>query len=78
MTVTVEAIKSQLLAFPLRDRAELAQFLIRTLQDSDDCDAEPVLDAELSRRVDDIESGAEPGEPADAIFECLRAKYTSR
>ena len=77
MTETAERMKRQLLGFSPRDRAELAHFLIESLDEGQDSDAEPAWDAELSRRLTDIENGLEPGQPAASVFAELRAKYSS-
>ncbi len=77
MTETAERMKTKLLGFSLQDRAELAHFLIESLDVGQDPDAEPAWDAELSRRLTDIENGREPGEPAGSVFAELRAKYSS-
>jgi putative addiction module component (TIGR02574 family) len=77
MTKTAEQMKTQLLGFSLRDRAELARFLIASLDEGQDPDAEPAWDAELSRRLTDIENGLEPGEPAASVFPEMRAKHSA-
>lgn len=77
MTATAERMKRQLLDFSRQDRAELAQFLIESLDEGQDPDAEPAWDAELSQRIADIENGLELGEPATSVFAELRAKYAS-
>jgi putative addiction module component (TIGR02574 family) len=77
MTETAERMKQQLLDLSLRDRAELAHFLIQSLDEGHDLDAEAAWDAELSRRMKDIENGVETGVPADSVFAQLRAKHSS-
>ncbi len=77
MTKPAEKMKAQLLGFSPRDRAELARFLVASLDEGQDPDAEPAWDAELSRRLTDIENGLEPGEPAASVFAELRAKYSA-
>ena len=74
MTETAERMESHLLELSIRDRAELAQFLIQSLDEGDDPNAEAAWDAELSRRMQDIESGVEAGESADSVFEQLRMR----
>lgn len=77
MTETAERMKRRLLGFSARDRAELAHFLIQSLDEGYDSDAEPAWDAELSSRLNDIETGVELGEPAESVFAQLRAKHSS-
>lgn len=48
-------MKQEVLLLPEADRAELARFLIESLDDSDDPDVEAAWDGELSRRVERIE-----------------------
>ena len=77
MTEAAETIRRQLLSLSPRDRAELAEFLIQSLDEGYDSDAEAAWDAELSHRMKDIEQGVEPGEPAASVFAQLRAKHSS-
>ncbi|MCL4203725.1 MAG: addiction module protein [Pirellulaceae bacterium] len=77
MTMTVESIKRQLLALPASDRAELAHFLLHSLSDADETDEESAWDSELSRRLEEIENKVEFGEPAEVVFEELRARYAT-
>jgi putative addiction module component (TIGR02574 family) len=77
MTETAERMKRHLLELSIPDRAELAHFLIQSLDEGDDPHAEATWDDELSSRMKDIESGVEAGESADSVFEQLRKKYSS-
>jgi putative addiction module component (TIGR02574 family) len=60
-----------------QERAELAQFLINSLDgdDDDDADVEAAWDAELARRADGIQQGTAVGTSADQVFTELREKY---
>lgn len=58
------------------DRAALAHFLIRSLDEGSDLDAEAAWDAELARRAEEIRSGRARGEPAEKVFSELRAKHS--
>lgn len=75
MSVTLESLKSQLGVLPSRDRAELAQFLIDSLEPGSDVDAETAWEAELARRVADIRAGRVTGKPADQVFAELRERF---
>jgi putative addiction module component (TIGR02574 family) len=75
MTETAERLKSELSQLSLQERAELAHFLIRSLDEEVDADAEAAWEAELAQRMDEIKSGKAVGEPADKVFAELRAKY---
>ncbi|MFZ1220500.1 MAG: addiction module protein [Chthoniobacterales bacterium] len=61
---------------PEAERADLARFLIQSLDSGSDNDAEIAWDAELERRAGEIKSGRESGEPADKVFSELRAKHS--
>ena len=61
MSGALQGLKSQLSALTVKERAELAQFLLRTLEDAEDEAVEAAWEAELNRRVGEIESGRAPG-----------------
>lgn len=75
MTVAA-ALKQQLLDLPLQDRAELAQYLIESLQGPEvEVSTEPWA-VELQRRVDTIRQHVANGEPAQAVMDRLRRKHS--
>ena len=76
MSETAEQIKGTLMTLSPEDRAELAHFLISSLDDSADADVEAAWDAELECRVTEIESGQAIGKPAEEVFAELRKKYS--
>lgn len=76
MTETAEKIKSELSRLSLQERAELAYFLIRSLDEEVNADAEAAWDAELAQRLEEIKSGKAVGEPADKVFAEIREKYS--
>ena len=76
MTETAEKLKAQLARLSMRERAELAHFLIHSLDEGVDADAEAAWDAELAGRMEDIKTGRAVGEPADKVFAELRKKYS--
>jgi putative addiction module component (TIGR02574 family) len=57
-------------------RAELASFLIYSLDADADRDAERAWDAELQRRGEEIKSGRVKGESAERVFKRLRKKHS--
>lgn len=75
MSEAAEKLKSQLAALAVDDRAALAQYLIRSLDDGPDEDVEAAWDAELARRGHQIESGKATGISADEVFAELRKKH---
>lgn len=76
MTETAEKIKSELSRLSLQERAELAYFLIHSLDEEVNADAEAAWDAELAQRMEEIKSGKAVGEPADKVFAEIREKYS--
>lgn len=75
MSATAERIRTELLNLDETDRAELARFLILSLDEGADNDAGPAWDAELKRRAEEIRNGQALGEPAEKVFSELRAKH---
>ena len=76
MSATAEKLRSELASLSDSERAELAHFLIQSLDRGVDVDAETAWDSELIRRAEEIRSGRASGEPADKVFSELRAKYS--
>jgi putative addiction module component (TIGR02574 family) len=76
MTEAAEQLKPQLLQLPDGDRAALARFLIDSLDEQTDADAEAAWEAELARRAEEIRSGQAQGEPAEQVFAELRKQYS--
>jgi putative addiction module component (TIGR02574 family) len=76
MTEAAEKLKAQLSQLSTQERAELAHFLIHSLDEAVDADAEAAWDTELARRMEEIRSGNAVGEPADKVFAELRKKYS--
>jgi putative addiction module component (TIGR02574 family) len=78
MSAGLERLKSEAAGLTAQERAELAQFLIQSLDPDDTADEEEVAaswEAELARRVEEIDNGTEPGIPAEQVFSELREKY---
>jgi len=57
LTETAEKLKVQLRQLSTQERAELAHFLIHSLDEGVDADAGAAWDAELARRMGEIRSG---------------------
>ena len=76
MSVTAEKIRTELAGLNAAERAELAHYLIKSLDSGTDADAEAAWDAELARRAEEIRSGRAVGIPAVQVFSELRAKYS--
>ena len=79
MTETAEKLRSELQTLPADERAELAHFLIHSLEEiAESGGTEAEWEQELARRAEAIRSGCETGEPAEEVFASLRAKYSLR
>jgi putative addiction module component (TIGR02574 family) len=75
MTQIAERLKSELSQLSSAERAEIAHYLIESLDDGSDEDADKAWDAELLRRMDEIEHGTARGESDEAVIEALRSRY---
>ena len=75
MSATTDQLRTQLAGLGESDRAELALYLIQSLDPGSDKEAEAAWDAELARREMEIRSGSAKGEPAQQVFSELRAKH---
>jgi putative addiction module component (TIGR02574 family) len=74
MPTTVQKLKDQLKKLPHSQRAEIASFLIETLDEENE-GWEQAWDKELARRVKEIKSGRVRGIPAAKVFAKLDEKY---
>jgi putative addiction module component (TIGR02574 family) len=76
MTAKAERLKSELAELTPEERAELARFLVESLDEEEEQGVEAAWDEELKRRAEEIESGRVGGEPAENVVRELRAKYS--
>jgi putative addiction module component (TIGR02574 family) len=76
MTEIAEKLKTELSQLSQEERAELAYFLIRSLDEEVDSDVENAWDDELTRRLEAIDIGTASGKPASQVFADLREKYS--
>ena len=74
MTQTAEKMKPKLAELTIHDRAELAPFLIGSLDEEADLEAETAWEAEVTRRVAEIKGGSTIGLPAEEVFKSIRKK----
>jgi putative addiction module component (TIGR02574 family) len=74
MTAAVEQLKSQASTLSAPERADLAYFLLSSLQPEEE-GVEAAWRAEIARRVADIRSGIAVGRPADEVLAELRERY---
>jgi putative addiction module component (TIGR02574 family) len=75
MTEIAEKLKAELAQLAAEDRAELAYYLISSLDDADEGDVQSAWEAELEQRWQDMDSGAISGVPAEDVFAEMRKKY---
>jgi putative addiction module component (TIGR02574 family) len=76
--MTVAQIKEQLDTLAVAERAELAHYLLLSLEDEPLEEDQAAVDAawadEIKRRTAEIRSGKEAGVPAEVVFARLREK----
>lgn len=74
MTEAVEMLKSQMATLSVPERADLAHFLLSSLEPEEE-GAEEAWRDEIARRVAEIRSGQAVGRPVDEVLAELRARY---
>ena len=74
MTQAVQKLIPQLAELTVEERAKLACYLLESLRDKDVPGDEEAFDLELTRRLDDLESGRDPGQSGEAVIRELRGK----
>jgi putative addiction module component (TIGR02574 family) len=76
MTKTAETLKQEISQLPLPERAELAYFLIHSLDEDVEDNVGEAWDLELTQRLAEIQSETANGEPSDKVLGELRQKYS--
>jgi putative addiction module component (TIGR02574 family) len=71
MSATLEELKATVSVLPAAEKAELAYYLLRTLEAPDEGAAAEWL-ALAERRMDDVRAGRVVGIPAEKVMESLR------
>lgn len=74
--MTTEQLKSELRELGSQDRVELIRYLIDSLHDDGEVQVDPVWEAELDRRVEEMRSGRVPGIPAHEVIAEIREKFS--
>ena len=74
MAQPMKQLKSQLEHLSAKDKAELACFLLGSMEPEDEGVA-AAWDVEIARRVDEIRSGRASGTPAEEVFAELRQEF---
>ncbi len=76
MMASVEKLKNELAGLTVRERAEMAGFLLGTLDGVPDPDVEAAWDTELERRAAMIREGSARSESAASVFAELRERFS--
>ena len=76
MTKTAENLKIELAQLPVQDRAELACFLIHSLDEGVDDNIFNAWDKELTQRLAEIYAGTANSESSEKVLLALREKYS--
>jgi len=74
MVETIEQFKLELRRLSLKERADLAYFLLQSLEPQEE-GASAAWDEEIARRVAEIRAGRAVGKPAEQVFAELRVEY---
>jgi putative addiction module component (TIGR02574 family) len=74
LSVAAQKLLPALMALPLSDRLDLADLLYASIPPPPGmmCEDDPGFEAELERRLADLESGKTKGIPAEEVFRRLR------
>ena len=76
MTALAEKLKPQLTTLSSADRAELARYLLESLDGPADANAAQAWEAELLRRAEEVRSGRAQGRPAAEAFADLHKRHS--
>lgn len=76
MNPAIEEWKVQLTTLSQSDRAELAHFLLSSLDADGDDGVEAAWEEEVARRVDEIERGRAIGRPIEGFLTELREQHS--
>jgi putative addiction module component (TIGR02574 family) len=75
MTNSAQNLISQLQQLSVTDRAELAYYLLHSLDNMTDAEADATWEFELHHRLNEIQQGTAVGDPAESVFAQLCEKY---
>lgn len=74
MAQPMTQLKSELEQLSTKDKAELAFFLLGSMEPEEEGVA-AAWDVEVARRIEEIRSGRASGTPAEEVFAQLRQEY---
>jgi len=72
MSTNLDELTADAMKLPLRDRVQLAQLLVSTLDDVVETNVEALWFAEAERRLEELRSGTVQGVPAEDVFRNAR------
>ena len=72
MSSNLDQLTADAMKLPLRDRVQLAQRLVSTLDDEVETDTEELWFAEAERRLEELRSAKVHGIPAEETFRTAR------
>lgn len=72
MSSNLKQLTADAMKLPLRDRVQLAQRLVSTLDDEVEADAEELWFAEAKRRLEELRSGEVEGIDSEEAFRTAR------
>ncbi len=76
MNKTAETLKQELSQLSKQDRAEIAYFLIHSLDEDGDDNITEAWDQELTQRLAEINEGTAKGESFDTVLLEFKEKYS--
>ena len=74
MPLKVKEIEEEAFRLPFHDRAQLAEYLIRSLDKEEDPEAERLWLEEAERRYQEYKEGKVKTKPAELVFKEARSK----
>lgn len=74
MPLKVKELEEEALQLPSHDRAQLAEYLIKSLDEEADPEAEKLWLEEAERRYQEYKQGKVKTKPADLVFKEARSK----
>lgn len=72
MSINLEQLTAEAMKLPLRDRVQLAQRLVSTIDEGVEADIETLWYAEADRRLDELRNGEVQGVDSEDAFRIAR------
>jgi len=76
LMITIQEVRSELMALSASERASLAHDLILSLDDPADNALNPAQESEIQRRLTMVREGTASGRAAGEVFADIRSKYS--